>query len=374
MSVIKKLLRPILGKPHRLWLKAKADRKALKEISFLHQMTNERNKQRIWYFGPTINLNLGDRAQVYCIRRWIKENYPDSETYELSVPTIINPKSHFLDLFKRIYSPDDIIIFQSGYNVNDMGAPSPTMHRMILENFPNAKIVMMPESIYYHSEENKRRDAQFYGLGRHFLFLTRDSKSYEILKDMCPNLPNRAFPDIVTTLIGAYSFPDDKVRKGRVCLCRRDDNEKYYSDDDIGRMAQQIESLGLKLTLTDTTIKADPVDFNNRLQWYIERVIQDFSTYECVVTDRFHGVVFSLVAGTPVVVIKTNNHKVTQALEWFKGVYDDYVFLADNLDDAVEKVRQLRKVSFDHNMKPYFKEHYYDRLKGYVDEVFYNKG
>lgn len=368
MNVIKTMFTELYNKLYLVYKKNTRIKKYNKDARFLNEITNTPNRQRVFFFGPTTNQNLGDRGQVYCIRNWIKENYPGADIYELNAYAIIEPKVNFVERFKSIYNPSDIIIFQSGYNVNDMGANHPQMHRAILENFPNAKILMMPESIYYHCEENMRRDALFYSMGKKFLFLARDSKSFEILQDMCPNLPKKPFPDIVTTLIGEYNL--NITRTNKICLCRRDDNEKFYPEEDLLSMMERIKSLGCSVDVTDTTINASPKDINNRLQWYIEDVIKKYATYECMITDRFHGVVFSLIAGTPVVVIKTNNHKVTQALEWFKGVYDEYVFYAESLDDAVELVKDIKNKHFDHKMRPYFKENYYDKLKAYMDDVF----
>ena len=53
--------------------------------------------------------------------------------------------------------------------------------------------------------------------------------------------------------------------------------------------------------------------------------------------------------------------------EWFRGVYDDYVYLADSLEDAFEIAERLYNEERDHIMQPYFEEEYYNKLK-YVFE------
>lgn len=367
MSIIKKVLKSIFGKTYHFVKFYYIGIKHRKEAKFLDILTKHPSCNRVFYFGPTTNQNLGDRGQVLCISTWIRKNYSDCEFYMLSAEAILDKYVHFLERFNSIYNENDRIIFQSGYNVNDMGANHPLMHKRILENFPNAKILMMPESIYYHSEENKARDAKFYAMGKRFLFLARDKKSLEILDSMCPNLPRRPFPDIVTTLIGQYKFSGK--RPDTVCLCRRNDGEKYYSDEDLNAMVEKVKVAGSNVVVTDTTIAAKPKEIAANLKWYIENVIKEYAGFECMITDRFHGVVFSLVAGTPVVVIKTNNHKLTAALDWFKGVYDDYVYFAKDLDEAVDMVKKIKTKNFDHIMKPYFYEHYYEHLKDYWEQI-----
>ena len=53
-----------------------------------------------------------------------------------------------------------------------------------------------------------------------------------------------------------------------------------------------------------------------------------------------HGV-DSLVACTPVIVLRTTDHKVTTGGEWLKEIYNDHVYLADNLDNAYDIAKVL---------------------------------
>ena len=69
-------------------------------------------------------------------------------------------------------------------------------------------------------------------------------------------------------------------------------------------------------------------------QKHIINEIERYSHYKLIVTDRYHGTIFSLVAGTPVIIIKTTDHKVITGAEWFKGLYDKYVYVANTLDDV----------------------------------------
>ena len=42
-----------------------------------HVFHGRKRAKRILYFGIPMHTNLGDQAQKYCIRKWLKENYPD---------------------------------------------------------------------------------------------------------------------------------------------------------------------------------------------------------------------------------------------------------------------------------------------------------
>jgi exopolysaccharide biosynthesis predicted pyruvyltransferase EpsI len=94
-----------------------------------------------------------------------------------------------------------------------------------------------------------------------------------------------------------------------------------------------------------------------------------FSRYRVTITDRYHGTIFSLAANTPVIVIKTTDHKVTTGADWFKGVYDDSVFVAESLDHAYELAGKILKNYNYPILRSYFKENYYDRLSALVDNL-----
>ena len=202
-------------------------------------------------------------------------------------------------------------------------------------------------------------------MASNMLFLARDTVSFETAKTMFTDVPVLAFPDIVTTLIGSYNF--DNVREG-ICLCRRDDGEKFYSKGDLLNLEEKLKKID-KVTVTDTTIKENYLQIRSNLQAFIESEIEKLSHYRVVITDRYHGTIFSLAAGTPVIIIKTTDHKVVTGADWFKGIYDNYVYVATDLQDAYQRAIQIC-TSFDYQLlKPSMKQMYYDKLKTKFSEL-----
>lgn len=96
---------------------------------------------------------------------------------------------------------------------------------------------------------------------------------------------------------------------------------------------------------------------------FIEQEIESYSHFQVTITDRYHGTIFSLCAGTPVIIIKTTDHKVTTGADWFKGIYDDYVYVAEDLDDACRLFYIVINKKMTNRLSPYFKVNYYDKLK-----------
>jgi Exopolysaccharide biosynthesis protein len=341
--------------------------KAKKILSYRRSQVNRfnsmsSNDKHVFYLGITEQPNLGDMGQHYCIKRWICENYPDRELEMFESSVITDPR--FTEIFftklKDVFNPDDIIVIQSGYCTQDLGGDHPLMHRLICDNLTDAKILMMPQTIYFQKEENKLICAENHNKAKNMLFLARDFVSYEMAKEMFPNIHVEAYPDIVTTLIGTLKF--NNPRKG-VCLCTRNDGEKLYSDEHIAELAQKIKSDGTPVLQKDTQGRRPFPEIRASLHKYIDAEIESYSHYEVTITDRYHGTIFSLCAGTPVIIIKTTDHKVTTGADWFKGIYDDYVYVAKDLDDALRIYKDVKEKRLDHNLRPYFKTEYYDKLK-----------
>lgn len=339
----------------------------LKDTMRLQELASNTKQDvaRVYYLGITQHSNMGDMGQYYCIKKWICENYPEAELVMFEATTVVDKRFHFLDNFKKIFREQDLIVFQSGYTTTDLGGCHDEMHRMVIGKMPNAHILMMPQTVFFQKEKNKERTAKSYDKAKHMLFLARDMVSFETAKNMFPHGNVKVFPDIVTTLIGAFGFTNE--RKG-ICLCRRNDTEKFYPEVELISLKDRLSKLG-HVTVTDTTINENFLQIRNKLQSSIDNEIEKLSCYKVVITDRYHGTIFSLAAGTPVVIIKTTDHKVVTGADWFKGIYDNYVYVAEDLEDAYNKAEKICQ-GFDYvQLKPYFKEHYYDKLRGYLELV-----
>lgn len=322
------------------------------------------SQPRLFYLGITAHSNLGDMAQYYCIHNWILKNYPEHKLIEIEADTVVNKKYGFIKFIEREYSCRDIILFQSGYTTQDLGGVHDLMHRMVIDALPDARILMMPQTVFFLHNENKLRSAQIYNQARNMLFLARDKVSYGTAKEMMPDVQVELFPDIVTSLIGTFRFSHNRCG---MSLCRRNDGEKYYSEEELSSLIKRFGDM--PVVVSDTTIKVPFTELREKRQKYIEKQIEYFSKFEVVVTDRYHGTIFALAAGTPVVIIKTTDHKVITGADWFKGVYDDYVYVAKDLDDAFRIVSTIRRKNLNHCLQPVFAAEYYDKLKNIFESV-----
>lgn len=317
------------------------------------------DKKAVFYLGIPAHSNLGDLAQGICIRRWIKKHYPERHTYEIETDSLVNTSFPVLKTLKNTYRDGDIIVFQSGYTTTDLGGFADEMHRAVMKALPDAPMLMMPQTIFFQKKENEKRTSEEYNKMKNMLYLARDEVSFAKAKEMFPDIALGLYPDIVTTLIGNQKVNTD--RNG-ILFCLRNDGEKFYSDEELSVLEEKCREIS-DISRTDTTKKGVISEIVANAEKYIYDEINCYSKYKIIITDRYHGTILSLAAGTPVIIIKTTDHKVTTGALWFKGVYDGYVHLASSLDDAFEIAKDILSKDYDYTLSPYFEREYYDKLK-----------
>lgn len=321
--------------------------------------------KKIFYLDVPVHANLGDIAQYICTVKWIKQNYPDYELVEIDGLLLSDEKSGIIEKIRSSITENDMIFFQSGYCTQDIGGYHDYVHRLVVSNIHNVPIVMLPQTVMYLKEENAKRTAQCYKLNNKIFFMARDYTSGKMAEKLFPGLDIVTYPDIVTTLIGTRD--NDKYERNGILFCMRNDVEKYYSTEEIDKLYGELQEI-TDVSMCDTTVNERFEDFKDSIENYVNEMIDSFSKAKVVITDRYHGTIFSLIAGTPVIVLKTTDHKVKTGVEWFEGVYDDYVFYAQSLSEAKSLAVKLVDKPVEHQMKPYFKEEYYDKLRDKISE------
>lgn len=320
-------------------------------------------QKRIWYFCVPTHSNLGDQAQACCIEKYFRKFFSDHIVFKLSNNAFDFYEEKILMILKEKIKETDLIFFQSGYTFTGI-YPYENMHRKIVENFPYNKIVFLPQTVKFKNQKILENVQNFYGKYDNIYFFARDKISYDIYKSIFPEHRNvHCFPDIVTTEIGNYDFNNNE-RNG-ILLCVRNDVEKLYSFQEISLFKEKLQKIA-KVSLSDTNSETK----ENSLKEYwkkIEETIDDYAQYQVIITDRYHGTIFALIANTPVIILKTTDHKVVTGADWFEGVYEDYVYVVNDLEEASQVAQQI-VTGFEYRKLPsYFKEKYYDRLKDIIE-------
>ena len=330
----------------------------------LNQLKRNR-ENRIIYMGIPMHSNIGDLAQYVCIRDFFKRHYPNHVVVEVDTLIYMNSQYPLRTQLKQQIRKSDIIFFQSGYCTQDLGGIEDLMHQAVMMDYPKNKLVMLPQTIFFQNNEREEKTSEIYNAHKHLLFLSRDIVSHQKAEKMFPDIKKMLYPDIVTTLIGKWKL--DTRRKG-ILMCVRNDSEKYYSDEDIEKLSKELETIG-PVSKMDTTVQRKINAHSAGLRRYIKKFILQFSRYKLVITDRYHGTIFALIAGTPVIVIKTTDHKVESGVAWFKDIYDNNAVFVNEIGNVYKQAKKMLSGEKTYYNSPYFEKEYYDKLKEQIDNL-----
>ncbi len=333
-------------------------------------------RKKVVYFGGTNNVNLGDNAQRLLISRWCRECFPGHKYVEIPIALTscemiglgrYAQKAIFaailFSILKFKQRHGDIFVTGSGYGLVDH-AWNWLAYARLAESCRCTPILMMPQTINFMNPWIEIAASRAYNSHSRILMLARDFVSLEKAKRAFPKCNPIAYPDVVTWLIGTRRY--DKPRDG-VLFCVRDDGEAFYAREKIKAMESRFQC---RVEEKDTTMQVDGADMDINREKYIDEFIEYVAGFKAVVTDRYHGTIFSVIANTPVVVISSTDHKLSSGVKWFPPeIFGRNIRFADTLDMAYEIASEyLERTEFP-PLPPYFKDNYWDRLKGIVDET-----
>ncbi len=289
--------------------------------------------RRVWYFAVPLHPNLGDQAQCLCIREWLDFAFPGAAVLSVPSRVFLRIPGLFLGWMSRTLVTDDPIVFQSGYTMTDFH-PDEAVRRRVLKRFCQNPVLIFPQTILYRGKSGEKRSAEILRRCPRLLLLARDRKSLQTAEALCPG---RAAwqPDMVSGWIGRYSSAE---RGERILLCLRRDGESLLTPERREHYLQLLKNLG-PAELCDTQADGSCSDWGAA----IEGLIRRFSHAGLVVTDRYHGMLFALAAGVPVIALPAGGHKVDGGARELAELCPGYVRIAGGEDELRKAATELLK-------------------------------
>ena len=336
----------------------------------------ELNHKKILLFNLPADANLGDHAQTVCIVEFLKEKYLDYDVY--TFPTFT--KSTYNDLFSAIsrltyfVSDEDIIVFHSGYHINDIYcneyfemSPTTMIQLVALELFKNNKCIFFPQTINM-SHEHLKKYASIIEKHSNAVIMCRDIFSRNLVRPYFATTELLIIPDIVTTWIGTYkkSYKLDDHKKAYIAIRDQNQKESIISDKQIELICNTLKEKGFEVTLGSTLIDESYETIKKNTKKIVMDKINEIAGYDVVVTDLYHGTIFSLIAGTLVVVLPGSDHKIKSGVDFFREIdeFENRFYYDDNINNTIGFLSRLQKEDMDigDNESMYFKEKFFNQI------------
>lgn len=345
-SLLKTILRPIKNLLLAIiWI--------FRNLKFAYTHKHLRHQHKIIYAltPPPYLKNVGDHAQVIAIRAWLEKHFPELPVIEMDK----DQGSYFLPALRWLVQPDDLFFLHSGGNLGDRGKWSETKRREMISTFPANQIVSLPQTIYFSDtptgkteQENTRR---IYATHPNLTVIGRDPRSGELADKLFPKAKTFCMPDFVLSLPPRSS--DKKNNPPKILLCLRLDDESALTPEQRKQIG---DSLPYECIYYDTTI-SESIKVSER-EAVLQNTLNLFLNADVVVTDRYHGLIFTVLSQKPCVVLRTVDHKLTSAIHWFKDM--PHIAFAQNLDEVPSLVE--RCLAVEDRKTPDWSAEYFDKI------------
>ena len=297
--------------------------------------------RKIILMGFPLHRNLGDHAIALAEEKFIKENFPEYDYYSV-------PEGIMLDCIEKVRkacTDEDILVLHGGGNFGNEYMYIEESRRKIFELFPNNKIILMPQSIYFSKDEEGKREfdksVKSYNNHKNLIIVTREQISYDVVKE---NFTADVLltPDIVMSL---NKQKEDIDRKG-IMYILREDVEVVLSDKNRKDLIQLGHKYFDDVKVTDMMFGRNIKDHERNE--ILDNFMFEINKRELVITDRLHGMIFAAITGTPCIVFSNYNHKVKGSIKWFEHL--DYIKYLDDpaqTEDVLKELMKLENTKYD---------------------------
>ena len=261
--------------------------------------------EKIVLIGTPEHGNLGDQAIANSTELFLKDN--NFKYSEITLNDYQKCRSNLLS------NPPRIILLQGGGNMGNNWIVEEKLRWDVILSFPNSKIIVLPQTIYFEDTYNKNSCLEtiklVYSSHSNLTVYARENKSYEMLKSL--GIKTKFAPDMVlyNTPV-AHTIP--KNRKILV-LSRKDKEKNQESTTKMTDLLNLIKHFSFDITFYDTVLneRINVRERSNKLESFLS-IIKDV---DLVITDRLHGMIFSYITSTPAIIFGNYNHKI-------EGTYD----------------------------------------------------
>lgn len=304
----------------------------------------EYNSDAIFICGVPEYGNRGDQAIALAEKSYISDILPEREV-------ILIPEhewyQNLLCLKSFTKKHGNICACMGGGNMGELYPFQENIRLSAVKKLKNAKIVVFPQSIDYSGNTKQYQKARkIYESHKNLTIFTRENYSEDMQKKLFGNCRGYMVPDIVLSY--KPEIPEEE-RKGIIFCIRQDKEKNAESDRTVNALIQTAEQVEENIRYIDTFDKKSAGRYDRQLEG-LNSLWIEFKKSELVVTDRLHGMIFSVITGTPCIALDNSTGKVGNFYRtWLE---DSGVLFADGekgLQKAIEAVksRNLKKPVID---------------------------
>ncbi|MGF9714792.1 polysaccharide pyruvyl transferase family protein [Paenibacillus naphthalenovorans] len=250
-------------------------------------------KTEICYIDYPVHNNVGDLLIMKGTEAFFRDNQ-----YK------VKARLSCINFKKGMYIPKEwTIVLHGGGNLGDMYLQHQSLREYIIDNYPEHRIVILPQTIYFKSENEFNKTAVIFNRHKDLHVFVRDANNYEMAKKkfhkcfvyLCPDMAHHLWP----------MKPTGKAEKEELHFLRTDIEINHSYQKDVSSTHDQkdwstlLTPLDRKITRMFMKLHKMDRAVGNILPvqpfWYkyadylVSKSVKFFSTYHKVRTSRLHG-------------------------------------------------------------------------------------
>ena len=293
--------------------------------------------------------NIGDIAISHAQKQYLQRVLTDYEVISVA----ISQTRFVLNSIKQQIRETDIVTIIGGGNMGGTYPDIEELRQLIIKSFPANRIVCFPQTLDWNNSDQSQRALQrivnVYAKHPDIHVFARESITAAKLNELFSAYSNvhiGLVPDIVMSANAILLGTTDCVAPLGILRCLRDDKEAALSAEQYSMIDKALAATGHKIEKTDTHAGGSQLNEAQCTKLLTDKLSQ-FRAAKLVVTDRLHGMILSLLSGTPCLVLPNSNHKIRQTqLDWLRN-HPRLVFLElDEIADIATFIDSLLSVPY----------------------------
>lgn len=327
------------------------------------QLQQQRNRKKVFLIGTPEHSNIGDAAITVGEIEFLHRYYPAHEVVELPAYDM----DKWYDKFTLMIQKDDIIFLHGGGNLGDYYVYEENIRRRVVQDFPMNQIVILPQTICFsdteHGKQELKISEEIYNAHNNLKLLTRGKQSLTFAQNHFKNVRCVNALDMALTI----KFITNQTRYG-ILLCLRD------LDDESGFQTEEYQSIIAAIKHADEHYektaniyrdnRESKIDMSIRKRVVYEE-LRKFAAREVIVTDRLHGLIFSIITKTPCVLLSSFNQKIPEFYEFFKDS-NAIIYIDKDIHKLNEAINQAKRVK--NAIYPVLTEDVFGNIYDFIEE------
>ena len=318
-------------------------REALRLISPLHAPEDfGADKPRLILALAADYGNLGDVAVTRALLTFAGRYFSSHRPYLLCAGRIF----HDLRGIARAADDDDVVAIVGGGNMGDRYPDLEEARCHVVRAFRRNRIVSFPQSFDFSETPAGRlglaRSRAAYTSHPRLRLFARENESFRRMRAALPGCQVDLAPDTVLSLDLAPSVPRDLP----LLVCLRQDAESRLGGDRRAAIVDALRGFASRAVATDTAVPESPRLSFSQYEPHLDALWGVFARAQCVVTDRLHGLIFSVITRSPCVAIENKNHKIRSTWEtWLSSLPSVRLVSDPEPATVIAAVREIREVA-----------------------------